>query len=92
MHYLDDGRLEIDNNRSERLMKPFAVGRKNWLFAGNQQGARASANLLSLIETAKAHELNPYHYLRHLFTHLPAAKTLEQIEALLPYNCKNIMV
>lgn len=89
--YLEDGRLEIDNNRSERAVKPFVVGRKNWLFAGNHRGAIASANLYSLIETAKAHGLNPYDYLRHVFTHLPNAKTLEQLEALLPFNCKSVV-
>lgn len=88
LHYLEDGRLEIDNNRSERAIKPFVIGRKNWLFAGNHHGAIAGANLMSLIETAKAHGLNPYDYLRHLFTHLPNAHTLEQLEALLPYRCK----
>ena len=91
LHYLEDGRLEIDNNRSERAVKPFVIGRKNWLFAGNHQGAIAGANLLSLIETAKIHGLNPYHYLRYIFTHLPRAKTLEQLEALLPYHCKSVL-
>ncbi|MBY0544662.1 MAG: IS66 family transposase [Gammaproteobacteria bacterium] len=91
LHYLDDGRLEIDNNRSERAVKPFVIGRKTWLFAGNHLGAIAGANLLSLIETAKIHELNPYDYLRYLFTHLPHAKTLEQLEALLPYHCKGVL-
>lgn len=89
--YLEDGRLEIDNNRTERAVKPFVVGRKNWLFAGNHRGAIASANLYSLIETAKAHGLNPYDYLRHVFTHLPNAKTLEQLETLLPFNCKGVV-
>lgn len=91
LHYLDDGRLEIDNNRSERAIKPFVIGRKNWLFAGNHHGAIAGANLMSLIETAKAHGLNPYDYLRHVFTHLPHAHTLEQLEALLPYHCKSVL-
>lgn len=88
LHYLEDGRLEIDNNRSERAVKPFVIGRKNWLFAGNHHGATAGANLFSLIETAKIHHLNPYDYLRYLFTNLPKAKTLEQLEALLPYHCQ----
>lgn len=88
LHYLDDGRLEIDNNRSERAVKPFVIGRKNWLFAGNHHGAIAGANLMSLIETAKVHGLNPYEYLRHLFIHIPQADTLEKLEALLPYHCK----
>lgn len=84
--YLDDGRLHIDNNQSERAIKPFVIGRKNWMFCGNQRGAIASANLFSLIETAKAHGHNPYDYLNHVFTQLPLAKTPEQLQALLPYH------
>lgn len=91
LHYMEDGRLEIDNNRSERAVKPFVIGRKNWLFAGNHHGAIAGANLFSLIETAKIHGLNPYNYLRHVFTNLPKAETLEQLEALLPWNCKSVV-
>lgn len=87
-HYLNDGRLEIDNNRSERAIKPFVIGRKNWLFAGNRKGAVASANLFSLIETAKEHGLEPYAYLSHVFTHIPNADTLEKMSALLPYHYK----
>lgn len=86
IRYLDDGRLSIDNNATERAIKPFVIGRKNWLFADTQRGAQASANLYSLIETAKANGLEPYHYLRYLFNALPLAQNLDQIEALLPYN------
>ncbi|MBF0117109.1 MAG: transposase domain-containing protein, partial [Magnetococcales bacterium] len=64
----------------------FVVGRKNWLFSNTVQGAKASANLYSLIETAKANGLEPYSYLRHVFEHIPAAQTLEEFEALLPWN------
>jgi len=84
--YLEDGRLSIDNNATERAIKPFVIGRKNWLFSDTQRGARASANLYSLIETAKANGLEPYHYLRYVFKFLPQAQSLEQLEALLPYN------
>jgi len=84
--YLDDGRLHIDNNQSERAIKPFVIGRKNWMFCGNTRGAIASANLFSLIETAKAHGHNPYNYLNHVFTQLPLVKTTEQLQALLPYH------
>ncbi|MEN8176035.1 MAG: IS66 family transposase [Pseudomonadota bacterium] len=86
IRYLEDGRLSIDNNATERAIKPFVIGRKNWLFSDTPRGARASANLYSLIETAKANGLEPYHYLRHVFTALPQAQSLEQFEALLPYN------
>ena len=62
------------------------LGRKNWLFSASVKGVQASANLYSLIETAKANGLEPYPYLRHLFTDLPQATTVEAIEALLPGN------
>jgi len=84
IHYLDDGRLEIDNNGAENAIRPFVVGRKNWIFSTSVRGVKASANLYSLIETAKANGLEPYTYLRHLFTELPKAETVEAIEALLP--------
>jgi transposase len=73
--YLNDGRLEIDNNRSERGIKPFVVGRKNWMFLGNVKGANASANLFSLIESAKANNIEPYAYLRFIFEKLPLCET-----------------
>jgi transposase len=88
IRYLDDGRLSIDNNRVENAIRPFVIGRRNWLFSDTVRGAQSSANLYSLIETAKANGLEPYAYLRHLFTELPKAQTLEQIEALLPFHAK----
>ena len=84
IRYLDDGRLEIDNNRTENAIRPFVVGRKNWLFSDSVRGVKASANIYSLIETAKANGLEPYAYLRHVFTELPRADNVEEIEALLP--------
>jgi transposase len=86
VRYLDDGRLEIDNNAAENAIRPFVLGRKNWLFSDSVHGVKASANLYSLIETAKANRLEPYAYLRYLFTELPKAHSVEQIEALLPEN------
>jgi len=86
VRYLDDGRLEIDNNAAENAIRPFVLGRKNWLFSASVNGVAASANLYSLIETAKANRLEPYAYLRHLFTELPKAETVEAIEGLLPGN------
>ena len=82
--YLEDGRLKIDNNGAENAIRPFVLGRKNWMFSASVKGVKASANLYSLIETAKANELEPYAYLRHLFTELPKAETVEAVEALLP--------
>jgi transposase len=83
---LDDGRLPLDTNRVENAIRPFVVGRKGWLFADTVRGAEASANLYSMIETAKASGLEPFAYLRHLFTELPKATHLPQVEALLPRN------
>jgi len=87
--YLEDGRLEIDNNGAENALRPFVIGRKNWLFSDTPKGAQASAALYSLIETAKANELEPYHYLKKVFTELPKANCVEEIEALLPWNVSN---
>ncbi|WP_293649741.1 IS66 family transposase [Thiolapillus sp.] len=84
--YCKDGRLEIDNNATERTIRPFVIGRNNWLFADTVEGARASGNLYSLIETVKAHDLEPYRYLRHVFKELPRAQSLEEIEQLLPWH------
>jgi len=88
IRYLDDGRLEIDNNGAENAIRPFVVGRKNWLFSASIKGVNASANLYSLIETAKANGLEPYAYLRHLFAELPKVETVAAIEALLPGNLR----
>jgi transposase len=86
IRYLDDGRLAIDNNGAENTIRPFVIGRKNWLFSASVKGVKASANLYSLIETAKANDLEPYAYLRHLYAELPNADTVEAVEALLPGN------
>jgi transposase len=86
IRYLEDGRIPIDNNATERAIRPFVIGRRNWLFADTPSGATASANLYSLIETAKANAIDPYDYLRHLYRQLPAATTVEQLEHLLPFN------
>jgi hypothetical protein len=70
--FLLDGRVEISNNRAENTLRPFCVGRRNWLFADTVDGAMASAVAYSVIETARANGLNPYQYLLLLFTHLPS--------------------
>src|SRR5699024_8467192 len=69
--FLKDGRLEIDNNRGERSIKPFVIGRKNWLFSNTAKGANASAIIYSVVETAKENGLNPFNYLKYLFEILP---------------------
>lgn len=84
--YIEDGRLRPDNNVAENAIRPFVIGRKNWLFAGAPKGAEASATFFSLIETAKANGHEPYAYLRHIFEKLPLVETTEDCEALLPWN------
>ena len=86
--YIEDGRLNIDNNPAENAIRPFVVGRKNWLFSATVPGAKASANLYGLIETAKANNVDPYGYLRHVFKELPRTQTVEQIEQLLPWSAE----
>jgi transposase len=84
--YLEDGRLSIDNNAAENAIRPFVLGRKNWLFAGTPEGAEASASLYSLLLTAEANGHEPYSYLRFVFERLPHAAKLAEYEALLPWN------
>ena len=84
--YIQDGRLRPDNNLVENAIRPFVVGRKNWLFAGSPDGAKASATFFSLIETAKANGLEPYAYLRYIFKKLPLAQNEQDLKDLLPYN------
>jgi hypothetical protein len=80
--------VPVDNNYLENQIRPFATGRRAWLFAQTQQGAWASANLYSLVSCARVNGLEPYAYLRHLFEDLPKASTAEAVEALLPWNVK----
>ena len=86
--YPTDGRLRIDNNLCENAVRPFVMGRKSWLFAASVDGAKTSANLYSLVETAKANGHEPHYYIQHVLTKLPAAQSLEDIEALMPFNLK----
>jgi len=84
--YIEDGRLRPDNNLVENAIRPYVVGRKNWLFAGSPDGAKASATFFSLIETAKTNGLEPYAYLRYIFEKLPSAQTEQDLIDLLPQN------
>ena len=86
--YLIDGHYPIDNNRAENAVRPFVIGRKNWMFSQSQAGAKASANLYSLIETAKANDVNLYDYFRAVLTQLPNANSVEDVERLLPWEFK----
>ncbi len=86
--FLQDGRLELDNNRSERSIKPFVIGRKNWLFSNTPKGAKASATIYSIVESAKENGLNPFSYLQYLFEKLPNIDIQDQsaIDELLPWS------
>ncbi len=86
--YLDFPEMTPDNNTAENAIRPFVVGRKNWLFAGTQEGARASDTLYSLVETAKANNLEPYNYLKYLSEKLPFAESRSDLLKLLPMNLK----
>jgi hypothetical protein len=70
-----------------RAIRPFVIGKKNWLFSDTPKGAKASAQLYSLVETAKANGQEPYAWLRHALERLPTAASVEDYEALLPWNC-----
>lgn len=90
--YLRDGRLENNNNRTERAIKPFAIGRKGWLFADSVSGAHAAATIFSLVETCKYHDIEPYDWFRYALQQIPLCKTEAEVEALLPFNIdKNLL-
>lgn len=84
--YLKNGHIPIDNNGAENGIRPFVIGRKNWMFCDTVNGAHASAKLYSIIETAKANGLEPYQYLRHLFIELPKAGCEADVQKLLPWR------
>lgn len=86
--YLEDGRIELSNNRAERSIKPFVISRKNFLFANTPGGAQSSAVIFSLIETAKENGLDPYRYLTWLLNEAPkqAASDPDWATTLLPQN------
>lgn len=86
--YIDDGHLSIDNNRAERAVKPFVIGRKNWLFSNTANGAQSSAMLYSIVETAKANGLVPYDYIEHCLTVLCQNPDDQALDTLLPWNVK----
>jgi transposase len=83
--YIDDGRVEIDNNIAERAMRPLGIGRKNWLFAGSDKGGEHIANILTIIETVKLHGQNPEVYLTDVLTRI-LDHPKDRIEDLLPWN------
>lgn len=87
MRVLEDGRLELDNNLAERTIKPFVIGRKNWLFSQSPQGANASCLIYSIVETAKLNNLIPYEYIKYLLEQMPGLKlTDENLQRLMPWS------
>lgn len=86
VRYVHNGAWPIDNNLCENAIRPFVVGRRNWLFADTVAGAHTSANLYSLIETCKANAVDPYQYLAALFRALPSATTAGDYAKLLPWS------
>ncbi len=83
--YLEDGFLELDNNSAERAMKPVALGRKNWMFAGSQRGGKAMAIAFTLIETAKLNKVDPQAWLTWVLERVADHK-INKIDELLPWN------
>lgn len=89
--FLDDGLIPLDNNPAENAIRPFVVGRKNWLFSHTPSGAHASAAIYSLIETAKANGLSPYEYLQFVFETLPTLGEDDDLDTLLPWRWKDTL-
>lgn len=92
INYLESDELTPDNNIIENAIRPFVIGRKNWLFSNTPRGARSSAVLYSIVESAKDNNLNVYNYLRYLFTKLPYAESSDDINKLLPCNLSADMI
>ena len=86
MRYLEDGRLNIDNNRAESAIKPFVIGRKNWMFANTEAGAHVRGLLYSLVESARINGLNPFEYLHALLTALKSPDDAIDWDTLLPWK------
>ena len=83
--FLEDGRIEIDNNAAERALRAIAIGRKNWLFAGSDNGGEAAANIYTVIETAKMNGLNPEVYLKKILSEIQDYNS-QKVADLLPWN------
>jgi hypothetical protein len=90
--YLDEGSYTSDNNRAENVIRPFVIGRQNWLFNQRLPGAKASVNIYSLIETAKFNDVNLYDYFKAVLILLPNASSIEDVEQLLPWKFKRGLV
>jgi transposase len=84
-HYLEDSQVPIDNNWCENQIRPAALGRKNWLFAGSLRAGQRAAAVMSLIQSAKINGHDPYAYMKDVLTRLPTQRN-SQIEDLLPHR------
>ncbi len=89
MKYVESPHLTPDNNGAENAIRPFVLGRKNWLFSGSPEGAESSCFMFSLIETVRQNGINPYGYLVHVFTKAPEISDSGNWEDLLPWNIKD---
>ncbi len=83
--FLADGRVAVDNNPAERALRPIGIGRKNWLFAGADTGAKTLARAMTIIETAKLNDLNPQAYLADILDRINDHK-INRLDELLPWN------
>ena len=92
MTYLEDGNCSISNNLSENSIRPFTIGRKNWLFSGSPKGAAASAGVYTLIETAKANGINPTKYIAYILKDIPGSAFMEYPELLEEYMPWDLLV
>ncbi len=91
MTYLEDGRCSFSNNLSENSIRPFTMGRRNWLFSDTPKGADASAIVYTMVEMAKAHNLNIYKYLNYLLEHLPETRMRDsELSGLAPWDAEVI--
>ena len=86
--YIENARWPIDNNPAENAIRPFVIGRKNWLFSRSQRGAKANASLYRLIETVKDNSKEPHQYPSWLFEKLLGAD-IEDVEAVMPWNMRD---
>jgi transposase len=91
-HFLDDGRIELDNNSVERAIRPVALGRKNHLFAGSDGGAERWATVCSLIASAKLNDVEPFTYLRDILQRMTEGHPMSRLDELLPWNCPKMPV
>ena len=88
IRYCEHGQLRISNVLAENAIRPFAVSRRAWLFSDQPEGAKASAAMFTLIESAKANGIEPYAYLQYVIGNIAAADTDEALDALMPWNMR----